>query len=73
MDWGTLILTLLVGSGLVFAGILLGIQWGFVAGTSTTLKEIFSTKLLTPEQLLDYYRKNGASEYIKYLETNDKK
>lgn len=68
----TAILTILVGGGLVISGILLGLRWGFAAGTSKTLNEIFATRLLTPEQLLDYYRKNGLSEYIKQLEAHGK-
>lgn len=59
MDLGTMILTILVGGGLVIAGILLGLRWGFDIGVRLTLDEIFATKLLSPEELLHYYRKHG--------------
>lgn len=73
MDWNALFLTLSVGGGLLFAGFILGVKAGFLSGSSHTLKEIFNTKLLTPDQLLDFYRKNGGAEYIKELEMHVKK
>lgn len=59
MDMNVAMQTALVGLGLVGCGFALGSASGARRASNAILTELFSSKLLTPEQVLTHYSNQG--------------
>lgn len=65
-------LTALVGGGLLLCGYFLGYARGLKQGTKDTTLEIFRTGLITPEELLAHYSKQGHENARNILDEHNK-